>query len=290
MRNSPLGYAVVAGAVLAALAFRLAALDLRPMHHDEANQAFKCGELLEKGTYVYDPADHHGPSLYYLTLPGARLAAGRSFVNTTESTYRMVPALFGVLLVALILLLRDELGPRAAAVSMLLAAVSPAMVYYSRFYIQEMLLACFTVGMIVSGWRYFRRKNAGWAVLTGLFAGMMFVTKETSVVAYIAVVLGLAMCLLWNRLVKAGPTAGQTGRFSAWHLAAGLAVAAVVWAAFYSSFFTHSEGLKDSVRTFGIYLGRADETLHRRGWFYYFSILGWRRESGAPVWPNTPTR
>jgi predicted membrane-bound mannosyltransferase len=50
-----------------ALVFRTAGLGLRPMHHDEANQAVKFGALLEKGEYRYDRDDHHGPSLYYLT-------------------------------------------------------------------------------------------------------------------------------------------------------------------------------------------------------------------------------
>ena len=53
----------------ARLLLRSVALGLRPMHHDEANQAVKFGTLLEKGEYRYDKNDHHGPSLYYLTLP-----------------------------------------------------------------------------------------------------------------------------------------------------------------------------------------------------------------------------
>ena len=58
--------------VIGAAALRFFDLGLRPMHHDEANQAVKFGALLEKGEYRYDRADHHGPSLYYLSLPFAR--------------------------------------------------------------------------------------------------------------------------------------------------------------------------------------------------------------------------
>ena len=46
---------------------------VRPMHHDEANQAVRFGRLLETGEYRYDRRDHHGPTLYYLTLPVAWL-------------------------------------------------------------------------------------------------------------------------------------------------------------------------------------------------------------------------
>ena len=38
---------LVAVAAAAGLALRLARLDVRPMHHDEANQAVKFGALLE---------------------------------------------------------------------------------------------------------------------------------------------------------------------------------------------------------------------------------------------------
>ena len=54
---------------LLGLWLRFPGLDQKPLHHDEANQAIKFGDLLENGDYKYDPVDHHGPTLYYLTLP-----------------------------------------------------------------------------------------------------------------------------------------------------------------------------------------------------------------------------
>ena len=36
----------------------------RTFHPDEANQALTTGRLLETGMYVYNPRDHHGPTLY----------------------------------------------------------------------------------------------------------------------------------------------------------------------------------------------------------------------------------
>jgi hypothetical protein len=72
---------VAAGVVVLGLTFRLAALDLRPMHHDEANQAVRFGQLLETGEYRYDRSDHHGPTLYYLTLPVAWARGQATFVK-----------------------------------------------------------------------------------------------------------------------------------------------------------------------------------------------------------------
>jgi predicted membrane-bound mannosyltransferase len=81
--------------VLGALLFRLPSLGLRPMHHDEANQAMKFGTLLETGEYRYDPADHHGPSLYYLTWVLAKTLGRTTTASLDEAMLRLLPALFG---------------------------------------------------------------------------------------------------------------------------------------------------------------------------------------------------
>ena len=62
------------------------------MHHDEANQAIRFGQLLETGDYRYDAADHHGPTLYYLTLPAAWLRGQHTTASLDERTLRLVPA------------------------------------------------------------------------------------------------------------------------------------------------------------------------------------------------------
>ena len=80
---------------LAALWLRTHDLARRPMHADEANQAVKLGNLLEHGRYAFDPQDHHGPTLYYATLPVAWLRGETTLATLTETTVRLVPALAG---------------------------------------------------------------------------------------------------------------------------------------------------------------------------------------------------
>ena len=133
---------------------RLVQLDNRPMHCDEAVHAIKFGQLLEQGTYVYDPDEYHGPSLNFLTWPIARLASASKLTEVTEVQLRLVPALFGILLVGLTWLVRRQLGMAAACFAALLSAISPAMVFYSRYYIQEMLLVCASFGAMVALWRF----------------------------------------------------------------------------------------------------------------------------------------
>ncbi|NTV82107.1 MAG: hypothetical protein HGA24_11875, partial [Candidatus Aminicenantes bacterium] len=97
-------------AVVGALLFRFVRLDVRPMHHDEANQAVRFGDLLERGEYRFDPQDHHGPTLYYLTLPAARAAGAGSLAGLGEATLRAVPALLGAGLLLLFLLFSGGLA------------------------------------------------------------------------------------------------------------------------------------------------------------------------------------
>ena len=124
---------------LLGLWLRFPALDQKPLHHDEANQAVKFGQLLETGDYKYDPVDHHGPTLYYLTLPLAWLKGEKSLVDIDEWTIRLVPLAFGVALLWLPISARGALGHIGVLVAALLLATSPIFTYYSRYYVQEML-------------------------------------------------------------------------------------------------------------------------------------------------------
>ncbi len=146
--------ALVAIALISGLALRLARLDVRPMHHDEANQAVKFGALLERGEYHYDTQDHHGPTLYYLTLPAAWLRGQATLASLDERTLRGVTAVFGAATILLLPLLSGGAGRTAAATSAWLLALSPAMVFYSRMFIQESLFACFTLAFVIAVGRH----------------------------------------------------------------------------------------------------------------------------------------
>src|SRR5216117_707703 len=130
-------------AFVAALALRAPRLDSRPMHNDEAVNALKLQALWEHGTYAYDPDEFHGPALHYASLPFLWLSPARDFSQVTETTLRLVPVCFGLALIPLLWWLRDGLGAPATFFAAILTAISPAMVFYSRYFIHEMLLVCF---------------------------------------------------------------------------------------------------------------------------------------------------
>ena len=185
--------AIVAIALAAALALRLARLDVRPMHHDEANQAVKFGTLLERGEYRYDAHDHHGPTLYYLSLPAAWLRGQFTLASLDEHTLRGVTAVFGTATILLLPLLSDGIGRTAVAAGAILMALSPAMVFYSRMFIQESLFACFALAFVIAIGRVTLGGGLVWSAVAGVAAGLAVATKETSAIVLPAALLACAI-------------------------------------------------------------------------------------------------
>jgi len=274
---------LILAATIAAITLRLPQLDRRPMHGDEAVHAVKFGDLLEKGFYRYNPDEYHGPTLNYFTLVPSWLSSTQKYADLSESTLRIVPVFFGVLLVLLLLLLADGLGWTTSVCAAVLTAISPAMVFYSRYYIQETLLVCFTFGVIVCGYRYIQSKNITWALLTGIFVGLTHATKETCIIAFGSMLLALLLMLLMQR--QGGSILNTIKAVKPWHCFVAIAAAMIVSALFYSSFFTNPTGILDSFRTYTTYFNRASQNqLHIHPWYYYLKMLIYSRYAGSPAW------
>ncbi len=271
--------------IVVAFALRAYRLDLRPMHGDEAVHAYKFGQLLEENYYRYDPHEFHGPTLNYFTLIPAWLLGEKTYASLTEYTLRIVPVVFGVLVVLLPLLLTDALSKPVALVAAALTAISPAFVFYSRYYIQEMLLVFFTFALILAGYRYIKGRKLIWALLTGLFAGLCYVTKETCVIAFGSMLFALLIISL-IRHRRPLPVTGEVPKIKAGHLLAAVAVAALVSLLFFSSFFTNWRGIFDSLRAYTTYFNRAGrDGFHFHPWYYYLQLLFYSKpETGGPPW------
>jgi uncharacterized protein (TIGR03663 family) len=267
----------------AAAAARVPKLSYRPMHCDEAVHAVKCNDLWQTGRYRYDLHEYHGPTLYYCTLPSLWLSGAKNFGETTEATYRIVPVVFGVGLILLLLLIGDGLGRWAAVCAGVLTAVSPAMTFYGRYYIQETLLVFFTFAAIVAGWRYVRSRNAAWALVAGAALGLMHATKETAVIAYGALAAALLINTIWHWRLR-GLRVAARGYVRAKPLAAALLIGVVLSVALYSGLFQSASGPLDSLRTLATYFDRAGgHGLHDHPWYYYLKMLAYFRYPPGPV-------
>ena len=265
-----------------ASAIRLPDLAERPMHGDEAVNAVKLGETIEGRGYEYDPHEYHGPTLNYLALIPAWLGGAGSFVELQESMLRVVPVIFGTLLILFLLPVGEGLGRMAAVFAALFMAVSPAMVFYSRYFIHEMLLVCFTAGAIVCGYRYLKTPGALWALLAGVCLGLMYATKETFVIALGAMGGALLVLLCFRR--HGGQWIDDIKRIKPAHCAVLLLAATTVSVTFFSSFFSNAKGVADSVQTYTTYLDRAGQTgVHEHPWHYYLGLLGYYQFADGPI-------
>jgi uncharacterized protein (TIGR03663 family) len=271
-----------AAALALGTAFRLADPDVRPMHHDEANQAVRFGTLLETGEYTYDRHDHHGPTLYYMTLPVAWARGQRTLAAVDERTLRMVPALFGAGLLLLFPLLSSGLGRPAVFVAAGLAAVSPVLTYYSRFYIQESLFVFFALAFLVALGRYALRPRFPPAIWAGALAGLAYATKETSLIVLPAAGAAAAIASVVAREGRDPPHARSRPRVL--HALAAIVAAFLPALLLYTGLFRNPSGLFDSFSAFSIYFSRGvGQGPHVQPVPFYLQTLAWS-SSGGLLW------
>ena len=294
-----LRYALLFAIIVVAGGLRWPRLDIRPMHADEAIQADKFGTLLETGEYRYDPHNYHGPTLSYLTLPSAWLAGVTNYRDLDEMILRRVPAMLGFLLVLVPYFFRDALTFSEATSCAGLTAISPAMSYYSRYYIHEMLLTFFAAGLIVCCFFYFSRPRLFWAVAGGVSAGLMLATKETAFISIgsLSVALILAICFRHRQPTEVLPVKGSAPPLSDLHSGSPPALLRIrhgigfllatlgVVILFFSSFLKHPAGLKDFLIAYSNYLQRSGhDSFHIHPWHYYLSLLLFFKEGPGIFW------
>ena len=169
----------------------------------------KFRDLWTENNYKYNPNEFHGPTLPYFTLPAAWLNGSHDFNDFTEATFRLVTVCFGVGLDCFIVIIDAGFGRGRTFGPPSLTALSPAMVFYSRYYIHEMLLVFFTALTGIAWWRYGKSGRFGWCVLAGAGLGLMWATKETFVFA----------CFRWRwpRLAAEGDADRCLGRAARHH-------------------------------------------------------------------------
>lgn len=261
-------------AVAVALALRLPQLERRPLHTDEAVHAVRLGDLLERGSYDYNPHDYHGPTMYYATVPIVWLRGEHTLVQLTATTMRLVPLVFGIGLILLLLAAGNTLGKTEAACAALLTAVSPFMVYFSRYYIMEVLFVFFTFGLLISAWRYWQTGKLLWAALAGVSMGLMHATKETCIITWFS--LAVAFAVLW----LTEPTRPKPQPL---HLLVLVLFAGAVSVVCFSVFFTDWRGVPQSVLTYLNYAQRGQGSGHQHPWYYYLEVFAWHR-TGKLLW------
>lgn len=168
-----LAYAVI---LAVAVALRFWDLGARAMHHDESLHATYSWYLYDGRGYQHHPL-MHGPMLFHL------MALVYLLFGVSDATARFVPAAFGTAMVLLPLLLRPWLGRMGTLAAAGLIAVSPTLLYFSRFVgagAQDILVAVGMMLIVASVWRFRVTGAERWLYLLAGGLALGFTTKEVT--------------------------------------------------------------------------------------------------------------
>ena len=175
----------------AAVLTRFWDLGARALHHDESLHAwFSYQYAIGKG-YEHDPL-MHGPFLFHLS------ALVYTLFGATDATSRYGPALFGVILVMLPILLRPLIGRWGALICSSLLLISPGILYYSRLIRHDIYLMTFTFLVLVAIARYVQTQEARWIFVGVIALALAHTNHEASYI--VAVLLGafLFIIITWR--------------------------------------------------------------------------------------------
>ncbi|MEO8463104.1 MAG: flippase activity-associated protein Agl23, partial [Chloroflexota bacterium] len=264
--------------------------------------------LVRQGIYHYDPANYHGPSLYYFAYVSEIL-----FGLTTEAM-RLVPVVFGLMLVALPLALRRYFGSVATLTAALLLAISPGAVYVSRYFIHETLLVAFSMALFVSAVFYLDRREPKHLLAAAAAAALLFATKETGIITVVVLLIAVIVAHYYVRMPSPSAARRSPGRAApapppVWiegveyrparsqparsrgmaaglssipraHIAGAAVVFLVIYVLLFSSFFTnYPKGLIDSLATFTIWTQTGGATQTQP----FERYLTWMIPTEAPI-------
>lgn len=159
--------------LLVGIGTRLWDLGGRSLHYDELLHAWYSWRFAEGFGYSHTPLTH-GPFLFH--------AAGGTFavLGASDFTVRLVPAIFGTILIGMPFLLREWLGRAGALVASVILFASPSMLYFGRFARNDIYMAVWALGLVIVMWHYFRAPQSRLLVLWAALWALAYSTKESS--------------------------------------------------------------------------------------------------------------
>jgi uncharacterized protein (TIGR03663 family) len=188
---------------------RLWNLGLRVMSHDETVHIQWSWYLFQGRGYEHTPLSH-GPFLFETT------ALSYYLFGDNDVSARLVPALLGIVLVALPYTLRRWLGRSGALAASFFFLISPSLLYYSRYIRHDIPVIVWSLIAILAIFRYLEQGRTRWLTILAASLSLMFATKEVAFI-YVAT-FGLFLILLF--LARLGAPRWQTPEWErlAWSL------------------------------------------------------------------------
>ncbi len=253
--------------LVAAIASRFYDLAGKPFHHDESLHAYYSHVIATGGSRDYDPL-LHGPFLYYFVGTFQRIAGWFGHAQN-DFVARFPAAFFGVLVVAIPLLIRKLLGSIGTLTMMFFLLISPTTLYFGRFLREDVFTSIWVLGTLF-GVLLTRtlpdNKNAelhlgsklqiefpftpktGAAIFASSMLAFHFTNKENSFLHTALWCFAVLSIILFENILnihthkkisqKLIPVAGEPLKRALLASAAFV----IIFVLFFSSFFRHSEG------------------------------------------------
>jgi uncharacterized protein (TIGR03663 family) len=268
--------------VFAAFALRIWDVGGRALHHDESLHSYYSWLFYVGRGYTYNPL-MHGP-FQFEVVPLFYLLFGSS-----EFSSRLLAVLLGTLMVPLPFFLRRYISTPGALIASFALAISPSMVYFSRFIRDDIYLACFTFICFICIVHYLERPRPALLYVASVALALAVASMEA---AYITIfIFGTFLIFEWLREWiggHGGPviSALKATSLDTWLTAVSIFVVLLVL--FYSTFFTNPYGIWDPTHPLtgpasasridilgGLTYWRAQQGVARGGqpWFYYLLTM-----------------
>jgi len=262
--------------LIAAFILRFWQLDLKLLHHDEAIHSWFSYELLTKGAWQYDPS-YHGPFLYFVT------AGMFALIGPSDFAARLLPSLFGFAIIPLVYCIYriGYISKNQTLVAALLIAISPDMVYFSRFLRHDIFMLFFTMLLFVAILYWFERGQTRFAVIAAIAAGGALSCKEEMPVIIIVFAIFFAFAAWKGRFILPPRWKNDLALF--------VVLVAVIMSVLYSAFFFHPDTLIG--KNFGITAQGVHFEANTTGWYQaidHWAAMHNQQRLGGPLYFYVP--
>jgi len=169
----------------------------RAMTHDESLHTLYSYYLYDHGEYVHNPM-MHGPFLFHIN------AFFYALFGDNDSTARLAPVLAGLGVVWMARLMRPYLGRLGALFAGILLAVSPSLLFHSRYIRNDIYIALFTMVWIYGAFRYLDTRRFRWMMVMALGMAFGFISKENHFITGAIVGPFFAGLAIWQMVMQKG--------------------------------------------------------------------------------------
>lgn len=262
--------------LILAFILRFFILDLKLLHHDEAIHSWFSYELLTKGAWQYDPS-YHGPFLYYVT------AGMFALIGPSDFAARLLPSLFGFAIIPLVYAIYriGYINKNQALVASLFIAISPDMVFFSRFLRHDIFMLFFTMLLLVAVLYWFERGQTRFAVIAAIAAAGALSCKEEMPVIIIIFFLFFAFSAWRGRFILPPQWKADLALF--------VVIVVAIMSVLYSAFFFHVDSLIG--QNFNITLQGVHFEMNTTGWYRaidHWTAMHNQQRLGGPLYFYIP--